>query len=155
MTTPVRPHETGSTGLHVTSSKNDPDLTTIINYIMDSTETIKLATMLLSLSKFLEFWMDHNYVQNFEKLYFFQRWENKSNFSKINLFSEAFPSVRKTWKFASNFLSSVITTQYGLTHLLLCICHAKWVISSNPGNDTGAWCHCLIWRHDIWRQVTI
>ena len=37
---------------------------------MDSTETIKLATMLLSLSKFLEFWMDHNYVQNFEKLYF-------------------------------------------------------------------------------------
>ena len=37
---------TGSTGLHVTSSKNDPDLTTNINYIMDSTETIKLSTML-------------------------------------------------------------------------------------------------------------
>ena len=37
---------------------------------MDSTETIKLATMLLSLSKFLEFWMDHNYVQNFAKLHF-------------------------------------------------------------------------------------
>ena len=49
MTTPIWPHETGSTGLHVTSSKNDPDLTTNINYIMDSTETIKLATMLLSL----------------------------------------------------------------------------------------------------------
>ena len=40
MTTPNWPHATGSTGLHVTSSKNDPDLTTNINYIMDSTETI-------------------------------------------------------------------------------------------------------------------
>ena len=40
MTTPIWPHATGSTGLHVTSSKNDPDLTTNINYIMDSTETI-------------------------------------------------------------------------------------------------------------------
>ena len=37
---------------------------------MDSTETIKLVTILLSLSKFLEFWMDNNNVQNFEKLYF-------------------------------------------------------------------------------------
>ena len=39
----------GSTGLHVTSSKNDPDLTTNIHYIMDSTETtetIKLSTLL-------------------------------------------------------------------------------------------------------------
>ena len=46
MTTPIWPHATGSTGLHVTSSKYDPDLTTNINYIMDRTETIKLATML-------------------------------------------------------------------------------------------------------------
>ena len=49
MTTPIWPHVTGSTGLHVTSSKNDPDLTTYIHYIMDSTEnieTIKLATLL-------------------------------------------------------------------------------------------------------------
>ena len=38
MTTPIWQHATGSTGLHVTSSKNDPDLTTNINYIMDSTE---------------------------------------------------------------------------------------------------------------------
>ena len=37
---------------------------------MDSTETIKLATMLLSLSVFLEFWMDRNYLKNFDKLYF-------------------------------------------------------------------------------------
>ena len=28
MTTPIWPHATGSTGLHVTSSKNDPDLAT-------------------------------------------------------------------------------------------------------------------------------
>ena len=40
MTTSIWPHATGSTGLHVTSSKNDPDLTTNINYIMDSSETI-------------------------------------------------------------------------------------------------------------------
>ena len=46
MTTPIWQHATGSTGLHVTSSKNDIDLTTKINYIMESTETIKLATML-------------------------------------------------------------------------------------------------------------
>ena len=49
MTTPIWPHVTGSTGLHVTSSKNDPDLTTSIHYIMDSTETIetiKVATLL-------------------------------------------------------------------------------------------------------------
>ena len=49
MMTPIWPHATGSTGLHVTSSKNDPDLTTNIHYIMDSTETIetiKLATLL-------------------------------------------------------------------------------------------------------------
>ena len=49
MTTPIWPHATGSTGLHVTNSKNDPDLTTNIHYIMDSTETIetiKLATLL-------------------------------------------------------------------------------------------------------------
>ena len=46
---PIWPHVTGSTGLHITSSKNDPDLTTNIHYIMDSTETtetIKLATLL-------------------------------------------------------------------------------------------------------------
>ena len=42
-------HATGSTGLHDTSSKNDLDLTTNINYITDSTETtetVKLATLL-------------------------------------------------------------------------------------------------------------
>ena len=49
MTTPIWPHVTGSTGLHVTSSKYDPDLTTNTNYIMDRTETIKLATMLSTL----------------------------------------------------------------------------------------------------------
>ena len=46
-------HATGSTGLHDTSSKNDPDLTTNINYITDSTgtiETIKLATLLSTTS---------------------------------------------------------------------------------------------------------
>ena len=43
MTIPIWPHATGSTGLHVTSSKNDPDLTTNIHCIVDSTETIKLA----------------------------------------------------------------------------------------------------------------
>ena len=46
MMTPIWPHATGSPGLYVTSSKNDPDLTAKINYIMDSTETIKLATTL-------------------------------------------------------------------------------------------------------------
>ena len=46
MTTPIWPHATGSTGLHVTSSKNDPDLTTNINYIMHSTETIILNWLL-------------------------------------------------------------------------------------------------------------
>ena len=49
MTSPTYPHATGCTGLHVTSSKNDPDLTTNIHCIMDSTETIetiKLATLL-------------------------------------------------------------------------------------------------------------
>ena len=57
--------------------------------------------------------------------------------------------------FPPNFLSSVTTTQHGQIHLLLCGCHGNWVISSNPGNDIGAWCHCLVWRHDIWRQVTM
>ena len=46
MTTPIWPHATGSTGLHVTSSKNDPDLTTNLNYILDSTETIILNLLL-------------------------------------------------------------------------------------------------------------
>ena len=49
MTSPTYPHTTGCTGLHVTSSKNDPDLTTNIHYKMDSTETtetIKFATLL-------------------------------------------------------------------------------------------------------------
>ena len=46
ITSPTCPHAIGSTGLHGTSIKNDPDLTTYIKYITDSTETIKLATLL-------------------------------------------------------------------------------------------------------------
>ena len=49
MTSPIYLHAAGCTGLHVTRSKNDPDLTTNTHYIIDSTETIetiKLATLL-------------------------------------------------------------------------------------------------------------
>ena len=47
MMSPTYLHAAGRTGLHVTSSKNNPDLTTNTHYIIDSTETIetiKLAT---------------------------------------------------------------------------------------------------------------
>ena len=68
MTTPIWPHETGSTGLHVTSSKNDPDLTT--NKLHNGQHRNYQTGYYVIISKLLEFWMDHNYVQNFEKLYF-------------------------------------------------------------------------------------
>ena len=46
MMSPTYPHATRRTGLHVTSSKNDPDLTTNIMDSTETTETIELVTLL-------------------------------------------------------------------------------------------------------------